>query len=889
MKKKRGGFLWLALSAILLLSVFVGLKTESRAEGGVVLKVHYHRADGDYSPWSVWLWEAGKDGSDNAFVDDNGEKVATFNVTPGTVSVGFIVRTQDWGKDIGEDQFIDIAEMVSGTVHIYIESGVKGYTKEYGEDAVCGVRVKNARYNGEGAVLVTMTGEPEGDLNSAFEIKGKDGIEEILSCVPKGSNVYSLELNEGLDPFKEYRIVFDGMEYSVIMPIIYSTQEFENQYTYAGNDLGASWTKEGTSFRVWAPTAEEVFVVLYKSGDDRLNDEIKSVPMEKDVNGTWVIYEKGDLNGTYYTYRVTRNGETVEACDPYARTTGINGNRAMVIDLDSTNPEGWDKDSNPHAGERITDAIIYEGHVRDLTTEKEAGIDHPGKYLGVIESGTVGKNIKTGLAHMQELGITHLHLLPVYDFGSINEFTTAGGYNWGYDPQNFNVPEGSYSTDATQGAVRVKEFKTMVKGLHDAGISVVMDVVYNHVYNAGEFCVNKIVPGYFSRINEDGSYSNGSGCGNDTATERSMVRKYIVESVCYWADEYHIDGFRFDLVGLIDTDTINEIVTEVHKTHPDVIFYGEGWSMNTSVTKSGITLTTMNNGDKVPEFAFFNDSIRDGLKGSVFNTGTGFASGAQGLTDTISKCFIGADSWCSSPSKTVNYVSCHDNNTLIDRLTLSREDASREQLIGMNKLTASIYILAEGVPFMQAGEEMLRSKVNKDGTYNSNSYSAGDSVNTILYSNLTDKATNEVYEYYKGLIAFRKEHGALRLSTADEVYKYSYRLDVQDDNAFGYVIEGGMQGETAEAICLLYNAGESDIKVAIPEGEWNICINGEKAGTVSLGTVSETATVKAGTPLVLVKGDVDKASSNKAGIVIGLGAISALLAVAATVFTRKKK
>ena len=357
--------------------------------------------------------------------------------------------------------------------------------------------------------------------------------------------------------------------------------------------------------------------------------------------------------------------------------------------------------------------------MRDLSSDESSGIQNTGKFLGLTETGTTtASGIPTGLDHMKDLGITHVHLLPIYDYASVDE-TQSGKpqFNWGYDPENYNVPEGSYSTDPYNGAVRVAEMKQMVKVLHDNQISVIMDVVYNHVYNASDFCVNQIVPGYFSRVNEDGTYSNGSDCGNDTASERSMVRKYIVDSVKYWADEYHIDGFRFDLVGLIDTETINEVVTEVHKTHPDVIFYGEGWTMDTAVTKDGYKMTTQPNSTDVPGFAFFSDTLRDALKGHVFyTTRKGYVSGAADLADTVKGCFLGqAGDWCTTPAQSINYASCHDNMTLLDRITRSTPGVSEEDRIRMNNLSAAIYMTAQGIPFLQAGEEMLRTKIDASG------------------------------------------------------------------------------------------------------------------------------------------------------------------------------
>ena len=473
----------------------------------------------------------------------------------------------------------------------------------------------------------------------------------------------------------------------------------------------------------------------------------------------------------------------------------------------------------------------------------------------------------------------------MYDYGSINETETNGGFNWGYDPVNYNVPEGSYSTDPYDGAVRVNEAKQMIQSLHNDGISVVMDVVYNHVYSGDEYCFNKIVPGYFSRINESGNYSNGSGCGNDTASERSMVKKYIVDSVLYWATEYHIDGFRFDLVGLIDTETINAIIEEVHAVRPDVIFYGEGWTMSTNVTKEGYDMCTQTNSQMVPKFAFFNDTIRDGLKGSVFeNTACGYVQGQIGNADTIASCFTGLARWCKSPSQTINYASCHDNNTLYDRLQASRKDASAEDLIKMNNLTAAIYMTSQGVPFVHAGEEMLRTKVNEDGTFNHNSYNSPDSVNSIKWGTLEDPVYQDVVEYYKGLIAFRKAHPALRMQTAEEVAANITRIREVDDEVLAFQINAGaVEGEKADSIFVIFNPNTEATEVTLPEGKWNIYINGEDAGTEVIASASGTVTVEAISAMVLVQ----ESGFNPAILVAGLGVLAA--GVGAFVAIKKKK
>ena len=641
------------------------------------------------------------------------------------------------------------------------------------------------------------------------------------------------------------------------MPNIYSTEKFEKEFTYSGSDLGATYTPEKTTFRVWAPTADAVTLNLYGSGTPGTDDLVEQLPMTAYVNGTWIAEKEGDLNGTYYTYLVSVGGNENEACDPYARATGVNGKRAMVLDLSSTNPKGWENDTNPNAGMTYNDAIIYELHVRDLSSDESSGIQNTGKFLGLTETGTTtASGIPTGLDHMKDLGITHLHLLPVYDYASVDETKSdKPQFNWGYDPENYNVPEGSYSTDPYNGAVRVSEMKQMVKTLHDNQISVIMDVVYNHVYNASDFCVNQIVPGYFSRVDADGKYSNGSDCGNDTASERSMVRKYIVDSVKYWADEYHIDGFRFDLVGLIDTETINEVVTEVHKTHPDVIFYGEGWTMDTAVTKDGYKMTTQPNSTDVPGFAFFSDTLRDALKGHVFyTTRKGYVSGAADLADTVKGCFLGqADDWCTTPSQSINYASCHDNMTLLDRITKSTPGASKEDPIRMNKLSAAIYMTAQGIPFLQAGEEMLRAKIDASGDFVENSYNSPDSVNSIKWDTLEDEAYQNVYNYYKGLIAFRKAHAALRLTNADDVNANITSVDGLDDNVLAFRINGGVNGETSDGIFVIFNPNNAATSVTLPDGAWDVCVDADHAGTEALTTVSGSVSVEPISAMVLVK------------------------------------
>ena len=634
----------------------------------------------------------------------------------------------------------------------------------------------------------------------------------------------------------------------------FSSPEFESKYTYYGQDLGAVWSPEQTVFKLWAPTADAAKVKLYRSGDPDANDLICQIPLVPGECGTWTATQAGDLNGVYYTFSVRIGDYIAEACDPYAKTTGINGHRAMVIDMASTNPEGWENDCDPNSGINVTDAVIYELHVRDLSIDPNSGIHNKGKFLGLTETGTkTPSGIPTGLDHIKSLGVTHLQLLPIFDYGSVDEaHPEKKQFNWGYDPINYNTPEGSYSTDPYHGEVRVRELKQMVKGLHENGISVVMDVVYNHVYHADEFCFNRLVPMYFSRIT-DGEVSNGSGCGNDTASERSMVQKYIVDSVCYWADEYHIDGFRFDLVGLLDVDTVNKVVHAVHERHPNVIFYGEGWSMRTNLTKD-VPLTTQLNSRITPGFGYFNDTIRDSLRGSTFKYDTlGFVTGAVDIGDSLESCFRGMPFWCCDPTQSVNYVSCHDNNTFLDRISLSCPDRSMSDRIRMYKLGAVFYMMSQGIPFMQAGEEMLRSKPNGRGGYVENSFKSSDRVNSIKWNLLNFPEYQDMISYYRGLIRFRKAHPVLRLTSAYEVLSHVVPVYCEHPHVGAFHIDGSIPGESAGELFLIFSAAETAESVSLPNGRWNVCINRDHAGTDSIETVEGTVTLPPISAMVLIK------------------------------------
>ena len=908
----------IVMAVIMVSTLFIGAIPAMAAEGDcVTIRIHYHRPEGDYEGWELWAWDldgnykvSGTLASDGSASNDppfkfepNGDEVvATISVPTGTMRVGYIARYGDWvQKDIEWDQFINITGILSGTVDFYIESGVQtqadGKDKiptmealcnmeiEYngkpqkvmvlGDDVVKGVVVTSAEYqvdkNGSPRLTVMISSTPDNALTAdSFVIKGQNGKAASIADMKNIQTTYYLTLDQELPLDKAFVIEFEGNDYAIKMPDYYSTNEFESKYTYEGDDLGQTYTKEKTTLKLWAPLAASVQVYLFKDGNPATQAEPdKKVDMVAGEKGTWSVELEGDMNGTYYTYYVDNVSKKEECVDPYSRAVGVNGRRSMIIDLASTNPEGWANDKDPHYDNGITDAIIWELHVRDLTSDVSSGVKEEwrGKYLGLIQAGTTNSyGQATGLDYIKNLGITHIHLLPVYDYGSVNETDLeSGSFNWGYDPMNYNVPEGSYSTDPYHGEVRVKEFKQMVKGLHDNGISVIMDVVYNHVYDGAKFCMNNTVPNYFSRPS-----GAGSGCGNDTASERSMVRKYIVDSVNYWADEYHIDGFRFDLAGVLDTVTINEIVKTVHEKHPNVIFYGEGWtSGNVEFTKPGMTQAVMANSSKTPGFAYFSDTIRNTLKGGTFGGVTaGYISG--GSSSGLNACFKGLPSWCSNPAQSINYVSAHDNNTLYDHITLVKPQATYQEKCDITKLGVAFYMAAQGVPFIHAGEEMNRSKPsdpnldanngNADSGFFHNSYNAPDRVNSLKWDLLYDQPTVDVLEYYQGMIAFRKAHPALRLTTANDVNERVSFLPNLPNNVLGYMIKAeGVEGETAKNIICLYNSTANAAEIELPEGEWTVCANKTKAGIYNLGTVSGKVSVDSVSALILVQGEVAEA------------------------------
>jgi pullulanase len=605
---------------------------------------------------------------------------------------------------------------------------------------------------------------------------------------------------------------------------------------YTGTDLGMSYTPQRTAFRVYAPTASKAQLLLYTQGDG--GEAMNRIELKKSQEGTWYTQLDGNHAGTYYTVRIEENGKWLnEVPDPYAKSVGVNGKRGMILDPETTNPVNWKNDKSPMF-KNPTDAIIYELHVRDASIHSHSGIQAKGKFLGLTETGTKSQEgISTGIDHLKETGITHVHLLPFYDYNSVNEAQPENPqYNWGYDPLNYNVPEGSYATNAKDGITRIREFKQLVKAFHENGLRVVMDVVYNHTALTQDSYFNQLVPGYYYRQNAVGSFSNGTACGNETASERPMMRKFMIESLKYWVEEYHIDGFRFDLMGVHDIETMNLISEELNKIKPDILLYGEGWTAGPVQIKDE-DQALKKHAAQLNKIAVFSDDIRDGIKGSVFDHAErGFASGLLTMDETIkfgvvastnhpqldfSKVKYAKAPYAAEPHHTISYCECHDNHVLWDKLKISMPNATEDERKQMHQLALSIVLTSQGISFLHAGTEFLRSKQGVENSYNS-----PDSINAIDWS-LKSK-NSDVFEYVKGLIAMRKAHPAFRMTSANAIAS-NLKFDANAAKGIvSYTINGEATGDSWKKIWVAYNGSDKSITQSLSKGKWEIFVIGNK-------------------------------------------------------------
>jgi pullulanase len=650
---------------------------------------------------------------------------------------------------------------------------------------------------------------------------------------------------------------------AIIMSTITGFSQYANLKSYpiySGTDLGMQYSTSSSSFRIWSPTAQKATIIFYKSSLG--NDPIETFEMTRSTNGTWVKKIDRDLKNIYYVFRVFIDGKWMdEVPDPYAKAVGTNGKRAMVADLKEADPKSWKEDKSPRFSNRIglkkgigglpTDAVVYELHVRDASINKNSGIKQKGKFLGLAESGTTnGAGQSTGLDHLKELGVTHIHLLPSYDFFSIDEsMPDSSQYNWGYDPLNYNVPEGSYSTNPENGLTRIKEFKTMVLAMHKYGLRVVMDVVYNHTMLNDNSYFNQLVPGYYYRHKQDGTFSDASACGNETASERPMMRKFMIESLKHWVNEYHVDGFRFDLMGIHDIETMNIISKELRLIKPDILLYGEGWTAGTSPIPDSLR-ALKGNVRKLKDIAVFSDDIRDGIKGSVFELADrGFASGKSSMEETIkfgvvaackhpqidySKVNYSKEPYANSPSQVISYCECHDNHVLWDKLKASTKSTNLDELRDMHKLALSIVLTSQGISFLHAGTEFLRTKNGVE-----NSFKSPDSINAIDWALKSENI--DVFNYVKSLIRMRKLHPAFRLTTQKEVAALINFTHTQQPGVVSYQINGQKAGDTWKQIFVAYNGGNSSVNLSLPTGTWKVFSENNSINASNKTAVKSTA------------------------------------------------
>ncbi len=810
----------------------------------------YWQGKTDLSKVDMWIWCVGKDGGAYEMHPCTYGGKVVINIPQDVTEVGFIVRlnckpgSTNWDgvqKDATDsDRFVEM----KGDTTVYLK---EGDTNQYFSNDGGNTLDMTKKFTMAGIMdftTIQYNVTPAVKITSLDQVKvWQDGQQVPVTGLSSLNNKVvggKVTVSEKLDLSKVYELEIDGYGKHTVVPMsVFDSQEFIDNYTYDGDDLGAVITGSDTTFKVWAPTASNVVLSLFAKGNDC--DAYDQLTMTKGDRGVWELTVPGCGHGVYYTYTVTTAVGTQEAPDPYAKAAGLNGDRSMVVDLGRTNPDGWDSDKVVEL-ESYTDATIWEIHVRDFSNRIPQAINK-GKYLAFTEKGLKNAaGIPVGLDYLVELGVSHVHLLPVYDYATVDEANPDAQFNWGYDPKNYNVPEGSYSTDPSNGEVRILEYKQMVQALHNEGIGVIMDMVYNHTYD-GNSSFNRIVPYYYYRYNPDGTNTNASGCGNDTASERYMFGKFMVDSVSYWAQEYNLDGFRFDLMGLHDLETMRKIEQAVHAINPNAIIYGEGWTMGSTINREPQANQTQIDKIETTEGAagpisVFNDVIRDGLKGSVFDEKSqGYINGDFRANEAkvqfgIVGGGISGAAWKVTRAAVINYMSAHDNHTLWDKLTIANAEDSLEDRLAMNRLGAAIMMISQGTPFWQAGEEFLRTK---DGDHNS--YKSSDEINNIKWEDLTaDSDEYAMALYYKGLIAMRNAYDIFR-GTSDTVTV-----------TFGKLTKGGMtatfdDGNGNRALVLINPSQQVDSFTL--EGEWKLVADATRAGAEVLAAETGDVTVDA--------------------------------------------
>ncbi len=819
------------------------------AQGDVTLTIHYHRADAVYTGWGIHLWDAiempvesGRyivggveySWSDPLLptgVDDWGVLWEIPIVYPDE-QLGFIIHNGD-NKDPGPDQFW-------GDYDAHPEFFIDTATTEiYTEQPDPGVRLLSAISDGDRLVDLTLVSSAS-DLD-AFSVLQGDDEQTVTSRVTTNPTTVRLTLADPIDITLPYtaRDAVGGNEVPV-------RHRFDDEvYGYDGDDLGCTWTATASTFKLWSPVAASAAVVLYDSPYpvDGEVPEVYAMARAEDDPGVLQVAVSGDHRNRYYLYRMSVYGEDYDTPDLYSVALGSNSRRSMIVDLDATDPEGWAEDTWPTFDKQ--ESIIYELHVRDVT----AGEDwngtpaNRGKFLGVVEPGTRFQDEPTGFDHILDLGVNTVQILPMYDFSSVEE-NNPDSRNWGYDPYAYNAPEGSYSSDPDDGRTRIREMKQMIQAFHAAGIKVVMDVVYNHTHNVGPqgSLYDAMVPKYYYRLETDGSYSNGSGVGNEVATEKIMARRFIKQSCRYWVEEFHVDGFRFDLMGLMDTDIMAEITAEITAINPHAIIYGEPWG------GYGATILTGKGDQRGLGFGCFNDNIRNGIRGSTDGTNAGFAMGALGNRPAVLKGVDGAiTDFTDGPDETINYISAHDNYTWWDYLDYRwnpriASPLTEAELIGLDTFGNSIVLLSQGIPFLHAGVEFLRTKRTGDPDQEEeairNSYNQGDDVNQLDWSRRAQY--DDTVDYYRGLIALRRARPELRLPTKEAIEASQNLLVGLDGGVIAYTLDDATPGDGWGDLMVVHNPSTEPVDVPLPGGQWALVVDAQTAGLETLAQYTST-------------------------------------------------
>lgn len=895
--------------ALFIFSAQISVQGASEAE---TLKVNYYRFDEDYSVFnSLWLWPSEPEEGDGNRYEFNNETDFGIQLEldledtnlESSSEIGVIVRGDDWddGRDVNQDLFIDLSEPdANGVVEVYmVQSDPNVYYDE--DDADRSHRIMHASFSDEETISFRATAQlDDDDLNVTAD-------DEDVAIADMDLDGYEGEvvIDEEVDLAKTYRLVADfggddGVSERVIgFDGIYDSEAFNEQYAYDG-ELGALHSTDSTEFKLWAPIADSVELNLFAEGHEAsetdydgnagVDDPYETHDMEYQGQGVWSIEIDGDMHGEYYTFEVDNGDGPVEVTDPYSYATGLNGQRSMVVDFDRLNPEGWEYGTSPHQFDTYNEAVLYELHTRDLTSHEtwDGPEEYRGKFLGLIEEGTEYEGVSTGLDHIKELGATHVHLLPVMDFGMVDETRLDdpdyhgiydGIFNWGYMPRHYNSLEGSYTTDPYDGAAGVEEFKQMVQGFHDNDLGVVMDVVYNHTGESAESNFHQILPGYYHRMNEDGTFSNGSGTGNETASERAMFRNFMVDSISFFVEEYNIDGFRFDLMSLHDYETMNKVVEEVHEIDDSVIFYGEPWTGGDTPLSDDEAVNKQNL-DQTPDIAVFNDDSRDGIaQGHWADHDTlGFV---QGDDDQAADAQLGItggvdipglsfnDPWAHHPSQTVNYVSAHDDLTLHDKLAYTTDadmddPDDMETVARMQKQSNSIVLTSQGIPFLHAGVEMMRTKPivdpemqypdyidSLDFPFDPNSYRSPDETNQIDWNWKVDNY--DVFEYHRNLIHMRRQLDQFSMADADEVAD-TVRLMSPGDGMLAYALEA--EDSQWPTTLIVHNNGGDSRTFDMPGGPWNLVATTDDIGDMDDDNVLSTLqTIEGGSQIDMEPND----------------------------------